>query len=89
MDIRPTGNTDPLKHLGVNGSRKPAPTTAGDKTDFSDTAAIRESLARLPDSRAEVVTQGRELVVQSNYPPPQTITRISNLLAVKIKDQTA
>lgn len=89
MDIRPTGKTDPLTRLGVNGSRKPAPNSAADKTDFSDTAAIRESLAGLPDSRTEVVTHGRELVAQATYPPPETIKRISNLLAVKINTPQA
>ncbi len=89
MDIRPTGNLDPLSRLGVNGAKKPVPPPASDKADFSDTAAIQDALAALPDSRAEVVEHGKELVAQSTYPPPETIKRISNLLAVKFEEQPA
>jgi hypothetical protein len=89
MDIRPTGNLDPLSRLGVNGTKKPAPPPAADNADFSDTAAIQEALAALPESRPEVVEQGKGLVAQATYPPPETIKRISNLLAVKFEEQTA
>lgn len=85
MDIRPTGNTDPLSRLGGTGSRKAAQPTNTDRSDFSDTAAIRDALSELPDSRSEVVTLGKNLVSQSSYPPAETIKRISNLLALRMQ----
>lgn len=89
MDIKPTGNLDPLSRLGVNGAKKPVPPPATDKADFSDTTAIRDALEALPESRPEVVETGKGLVAQATYPPPETIKRISNLLAVKFEEQAA
>jgi hypothetical protein len=89
MDIRPTGHLDPLTRLGVNGPRKSVPPPATDAADFSSADSIRDALAELPDSRPEVVDHGRSIVSQANYPPPETIKRISNLLAVNLARQDA
>lgn len=85
MDIRPTGNTDPLSRLGAAGTRKTASPTNTDRSDFSDTTAIRDALTELPDSRSEVVALGKDLVSQPSYPPAETIKRISNLLALRMQ----
>jgi hypothetical protein len=89
MDIRPTGNTDPLSRLGTSGTRKSSTPAGTDRTDFSDTTAIREALDELPDSRSEVVGVGKTLVSQPEYPPAETIKRISTLLAIKIQENQA
>jgi hypothetical protein len=89
MDIRPTGNTDPLSRLGSSGTRKSSTPSGTDRTDFSDTTAIREALDELPDSRPDVVAVGKTLVSQPEYPPAETIKRISTLLAMKIQDNRA
>ena len=89
MDIRPTGNTDPLSRLGTSGIRKSSTPAGTDRTDFSDTTAIREALDELPDSRSEVVSVGKTLVSQPEYPPAETIKRISTLLAMKIQENRA
>jgi len=89
MDIRPTGNTDPLSRLGTSGTRKSSTPAGTDRTDFSDTTAIREALDELPDSRPEVVNVGKTLVSQPEFPPAETIKRISTLLAMKIQENQA
>jgi len=89
MDIRPTGNTDPLSRLGAGGSRKTAPPTNSDRADFSDTTAIRDALSELPDSRTEVVALGKDLVSKPSYPPAETIQKISNLLAMRMQTPQA
>lgn len=53
--------------------------------DFSSSQKLEQQLQSLPDARPEVVRHGRELVSGVNYPPQESIDRISHLLAIKLQ----
>lgn len=57
-------------------------------TDFKSSRALEKSVAGLPDMRPEAIARGLQLVGRVDYPPMETITKISNLLAMRI-DQEA
>jgi hypothetical protein len=44
--------------------------------------ALQTALQETPASRPEVVDRASALVGNVNYPPPETIQKISNLLAL-------
>lgn len=49
--------------------------------------ALTTALKETPESRDDVVRRATELVSDVNYPPPETIRMISNLLAIQIQTQ--
>lgn len=55
-----------------------------DCATFSRTEALHNAYRDVPDVRTEVVSKARELVSSSTYPPPETIKRLSNLLAMQL-----
>ncbi len=55
-----------------------------DYATFSRTEALHNSYRDVPDVRSDVVSKAKELVSSSTYPPPETIKRISNLLAMQL-----
>ena len=57
---------------------------ARDEAEFSGTEALTEALARLPDTRPEVVQKAREVVGSVKYPPDETLNRIAKLLAMQL-----
>ena len=56
---------------------------------FENSRALRTKLENTPALRAEALQRARELVGDVNYPPAETIQKISNLLALHIQDQQA
>ncbi len=58
--------------------------TDSDYATFSRTEALHKAYSDVPDVRAEAVSKAKELVSSSTYPPPETIKRISNLLAMQL-----
>ena len=65
--------------------REPAP--AHDEASFSGAQALTEALARLPDTRPEVVQRSREVVGSVKYPPDETLNRIAKLLAMNLSQR--
>lgn len=51
---------------------------------LENSRALTRALQDAPASRAEVVRRAIELVGEPNYPPPETIRRISHLLAIQM-----
>lgn len=89
MDIQPTGNFDPVSKIQRNVTRKETQPKATDEQDFSQTDALRGALDNLPNSRPDRIERAREMVGKVDYPPAQTIRRLSDLLAVKMRDPMA
>lgn len=60
---------------------------ATDEVTFENTRALRTALSLKPDVRADVVARAKSLVADENYPPMETIMKISHLLALKLQAQ--
>lgn len=58
---------------------------AEDEVAFENSRALTTALQDTPESRDDVVRRATELVGDVNYPPPETIRMISNLLALQMK----
>lgn len=58
---------------------------AEDEVAFENSRALTTALQNTPESRDDVVQRATELVGDVNYPPPETIRMISNLLALQMK----
>jgi hypothetical protein len=87
MEINPNRNVDPvIPAAGPAKARATAPTQANG-TSFDQSAGLDSALAATPDSRPEVVSRAESLVASSNYPPPEMINRIANLLAANLLAQ--
>lgn len=52
---------------------------------FSGAAALEQAIQNTPDARPEKVARAKELIASPNYPPTETIVRLSNLLAVHLE----
>jgi hypothetical protein len=66
---------------------RPASTEASTATDdvaLENSRALTAALHQTPASRADKVRHALELVGQPAYPPPETIRKISHLLAIQI-----
>lgn len=78
------------KNLDAVGGNYPVRTgqrealAAHDEVVLENSRALTEALHRSPASRAEMVRRAVELVGEPNYPPPETIRKISHLLAIQI-----
>jgi hypothetical protein len=58
--------------------------TAAERISFEGAAAVERALARTPDVRQEVIEHAKRLVGDPTYPPPETIRRLSQLLAMRL-----
>jgi hypothetical protein len=61
---------------------------AQDEVAFENSRALTTALQNTPESREDVVRRATELVGDVNYPPPDTIRMISNLLAIQIQSES-
>ena len=81
-------NTEPI---GQAFAAKPAVSretrNAEDDVALENTRALKTALDNTPFARAEVVKRAAEMVGDVNYPPPETIRMISNLLAIKLQQE--
>jgi hypothetical protein len=81
-------------NLNLNSAGAVGPTTSpprknkasqgSDAAEFSGAAALDQSLKSTPGVRPEVVARARELIVQPDYPPAETMRKIATLLAFNI-----
>jgi hypothetical protein len=60
---------------------------AQDDVALENARALTTALKNTPESREDVVRRATELVGDVNYPPPETIRMISNLLAIQMQVQ--
>ncbi len=80
-----TGNVARVAYVSSNGK---ANAPKGDNVQFEQTAALERSLKETPDVRSDVVDRAKDLVSSPNYPPPEVIKRISNLLAIHLSNES-
>ena len=80
-----------LGNLGVTGDTQTVARAAGrvsssvrDDVALENSRALTHALHETPASRAEIVRRATELVGEPNYPPPETIRKISHLLAIQM-----
>lgn len=81
-----------LGNLGAAGGARPVPRAAEDETStvardevaLENSRALTQALHETPAVRSEVVRRATELVGESTYPPPETIRKISHLLAIQM-----
>ncbi len=65
----------------------PQTQAAQDEVALENARALTTALKETPVSRDDVVRRATELVSDVNYPPPETIRMISNLLAIQMQAQ--
>ncbi|HOW64083.1 MAG TPA: hypothetical protein P5186_12390 [Candidatus Paceibacterota bacterium] len=68
-------------------SRSPAATknvSNSDQAAFDQSQALENQFNNTPDVRADLVERAVSLIGRVDYPPPQVIRRLSNLLAMSI-----
>ncbi len=82
-----------LGSLGAAGGARPATRAAehddssanvSDEVALENSRALSQALHDTPAVRAEMVRRAAELVATSDYPPPETIRKISHLLAIQM-----
>ncbi len=84
MEINPNRSVDPL--APAVGPAKAKETHAAEQSEasFHQCASLDSALASTPDCRADVVAKAEKLISSPNYPPPEVIKRIANLLAASL-----
>ena len=68
----------------LSRAREKAPSSVRDDVALENSRALTQALHQTPAARAEMVRRATELVGQANYPPPETLRRISHLLAIQM-----
>jgi hypothetical protein len=84
MKINP--NTNPVR---VDGAQLPKPAApaelaAAETDSFAGSAAVNSALRSSPDSRPDAVDRARTLINDPSYPGPETLRKVSQLLAGQI-----
>jgi hypothetical protein len=84
MKINP--NTNPVR---VDGAQPPKPAAsaklpAAEVDSFAGSTAVNSALRSSPDSRPEAVDRARGLINDPAYPGPETLRKVSQLLASQI-----
>ena len=84
------------RSLGATGGAyavsRPAETetsTARDEVALENSRALTQALLATPEVRADKVRRAREMVSEPNYPPRETIQKISHLLAIQMNPEEA
>ena len=56
------------------------------RPSFESTTALDQALQQEPHIRAEAVARAKNYIGEVAYPPPETIAKIANLLALHFND---
>lgn len=84
MEINTNINTGAAGRVGPLRPPAPAAKVVTDEAVFAQSSALNDAINSLPSSRVEAVERARNLVADVNYPPRETIQKISNLLAMHL-----
>lgn len=89
MEINPNRNVDGPANVGASPvkARSAQRADAEEETQFTQSLSLDSALDKTPDTRADVVARAETLVSSSEYPPPEMIKRIANLLAANLIEQ--
>jgi hypothetical protein len=77
----PAGGINQSPAVRAEARRLKEPT---EQVNFAQSAAVEQALQKSPEIRTDAVDRARSLVGNINYPPPETIRRLSNLLAMHL-----
>jgi hypothetical protein len=84
MEIKLNTNIDSIGRIATGQPIKTEIKIQGGGAAFEKSEALNQTLRQLPDSRMEKVAVAKENTALSTYPPPETIKKISALLAMNI-----
>jgi hypothetical protein len=65
----------------------PAGNQAGDDAEEMSLAEMVLAMRKVPDVRASVVSRGRKLLANPDYPPPELLRKVAELLARNLADE--
>jgi len=82
VNVGSVGRTPPNKTVSREAR------SAQDEVALENARALQRALEETPQSRSEVVNRAAQLVGDVNYPPPETIQKISNLLALGLYQES-
>jgi hypothetical protein len=80
------GAASPAK--SVARATEPESSSVQDDVALENSRALTQALHQTPASRAEIVRRATELVGEPHYPPPETIRKISHLLAIQMHPES-
>jgi hypothetical protein len=87
MEVNPNISTGPVVRAETKPPVKSSGQSAqGDSVSLQDSEAVNKGVQQTPYVRAESVARARELVGDANYPSPEVVGGVSNLLAAKLDD---
>jgi hypothetical protein len=73
----------------VRNAPKEMPTSAAyEEVALENSRALTVALHETPEIRADIVRRATELVGEPSYPPPETIRKISHLLAIQLHQES-
>ena len=72
---------------GVRAAATKETQTAHEEVAIENSRALGNALRETPEIRAEIVRRATELVGEPSYPPPETIRKISHLLAIQMNPE--
>ena len=87
MQVNPSHQNDPVGQTEFVKRPATSPKSAADEASFDSSKALNRSLSLVPDVRPDVVARARQLIADVNYPPEVAINKISDLLAMKIRNE--
>lgn len=86
MEIKPNSNVDAVARAPVSPAKPRTAPAGADTAAFAGVEALEQALRATPDVRPEKVDQARQFIGDVNYPPTETIKRISALLALNLDE---
>ncbi len=89
MEINTNLNAGAAGRIAPSRPPVPAAKVITDDAVFAQSSALLDALKSLPSARVEAVERARNLVSDVNYPPRETIQRISDLLAMHLEAEAA
>lgn len=89
MEIQPNQRAGGLTPTSVTGHETPRAAKPASTVSFEGAAGLDRALQSTPNQRAEEVSRAQSLKSDNAYPPPETIRKLSNLLAMHLEAQSA
>jgi hypothetical protein len=86
MEIKFNTKIDPVAPPSGTPVKPREVKEAKDGAAFDHAQALDQAVRAAGDSRSEMVEMGKKLASSINYPPPELINRIANLLAMNVKE---
>ncbi len=85
MEIHAKQGAGSVPRIAATQTPKPMARTAADEVNFSRSAELTAALSDTPEVRSPEVSRLARVVGQAAYPPAETLLRIAELLAIKMK----